>query len=57
MEATETVIGDMTTNTSPLLIGARLDLPSDSFKDTIDDVRIYDTALELDDILALFNNF
>jgi hypothetical protein len=57
LEATETVSGEVTTNTSPLLIGARLGLPSDTFKGTIDDVRIYDTALELDDILALYNSF
>ena len=57
LEATETVTGQVTSNTSPLLIGARLGLPSDTFKGTIDDVRIYDTALEIDDILALFNSF
>lgn len=57
LEATLEVTTEVTTNTSPLLIGSRLGLPSDTFQGTIDEVRIYDVALELSDILELYSGF
>lgn len=56
LEGTLEVTSAVTTNTSPLIIGSRLGLPTDTFDGTIDEVRIYDTALTVSDILDLFNN-
>lgn len=57
LEGTLEVTTEVTTNNSPLLIGSRLSLPSDTFQGTIDEVRIYDVALELSEILELQNGF
>ena len=54
--AIETVEGEFNYNTSPFLIGTRLNLPSSTFKGIIDDIRIYDKALCSDEIIELFEN-
>ncbi|MEY8848559.1 LamG-like jellyroll fold domain-containing protein [Psychroserpens sp. XS_ASV72] len=56
LSAIEDVDGNFNYDDSPLLIGTRLNLPSDTFKGIIDDVRIYDRALCLDDIVEIYSN-
>lgn len=56
LEATTTVSGLVNTNTDPLLIGTRLSIPSSTFKGIIDEVRIYDAALNASDIQDLYNS-
>lgn len=56
LEATENTNGLITTNTYPLLIGTRLSMPSNTFKGTIDEIRIYNTALSETEITTLYNN-
>jgi len=46
--------GPMNTATTDLLIGTRLNLPADTFNGKIDDIRIFDRALSLDQIQALY---
>jgi hypothetical protein len=54
--AVETVEGEFNYNTSPFLIGTRLNIPSSTFKGIIDDIRIYDKALCSGEIIELFEN-
>nr|WP_321228090.1 LamG domain-containing protein [uncultured Psychroserpens sp.] len=42
---TKTIVGTMNPNTSPILIGTRLSLPSSTFKGTIDDIKIFNRAI------------
>lgn len=56
LQAIEDVNGNFNYNNSPLLIGTRLNLPSNTFKGVIDDVRIYDRALCLDEIVEVYIN-
>jgi len=44
LEASEPFAGPMTVDTSPLLIGTRLQLPADTFAGKIDDIRLIDAA-------------
>jgi len=54
--ATERIEGSIFDDAAPLLIGTRLNLPSSTFKGTIDEVRIYDSAICPEDIIELYNN-
>lgn len=56
LEANKIINGQLNTNSYPLLIGSRLSLPSDTFKGTIDEVRIYNNALNEFDVKDLFNS-
>jgi hypothetical protein len=56
LEVSETTNGQITTNTDPLLIGSRLGLPSDTFKGTIDEVRIYNSGLNQFEVIEIYNN-
>ena len=48
--------GEKNTNSSRLLIGSRLGLPSDTFKGIIDEVRIYTSGLSESEVIELYNN-
>lgn len=48
------VSGNLNENGSPLLIGTRLNLPADTFQGIIDDVRIYNRALTVEEIGLLY---
>ena len=56
LEVSETTNGPITTNTEPLLIGSRLGLPSDTFKGTIDEIRIYNAGLDEFEVTEIYNN-
>lgn len=47
--------GIVNTNNADLLIGTRLRMPSNTFSGTIDELRIYDTALSAEAISYLYN--
>ena len=53
--ASEEIQGSILNNDQPLLIGTRLNLPSSTFKGKIDEVRIYNVALNQSEITSLFN--
>lgn len=55
LEAYETIHGQVNTNSGTLLIGTRLGLPSDTFMGTIDEVRIYNSALNSDEVRRLYH--
>jgi hypothetical protein len=46
--------GLLNENNSSLLIGTRLGLPADTFKGQIDEIHIYDRALKVEEITALY---
>ncbi|WP_456438644.1 LamG-like jellyroll fold domain-containing protein [Psychroserpens sp.] len=54
--AYEIISGSIYDDSLPLLIGTRLSLPSSTFKGSIDDVRVYNTALCEEDIMNLYTN-
>ncbi|HLV39031.1 LamG-like jellyroll fold domain-containing protein [Xanthomarina sp.] len=54
--AIKAIEGDIFNDNLPLVIGTRLNMPSNTFKGKIDDVRIYSSALCQLDIAELFNN-
>jgi hypothetical protein len=56
LEGSQMISGETTTNSEPLLIGSRLSLPSDTFKGTIDEVRIYNAALNATEVMTLYEN-
>jgi hypothetical protein len=56
LEAFEITNGQITTNSEALLIGSRLSLPSDTFKGTIDEIRIYNSALNEFEVRELYDN-
>lgn len=55
LEASTPVNGVLNTNSEPLLIGSRLGLPADTFKGTIDAIRIYDLGLNASQVRALYD--
>ena len=54
LENSMSTTGTLAQEISPLLIGTRLGLPSDTFEGKIDDVRIYNRALTEDEIRQLY---
>lgn len=54
LRSTIAVSGTMLNETGELLIGSRLQLPSDTFKGSMDDVRLYNRALSHNEISDLF---
>ncbi|WP_299109658.1 LamG domain-containing protein [uncultured Winogradskyella sp.] len=56
LEGFEIIDGEKNTNSSPLLIGSRLGLPSDTFKGIIDEVRIYTSGLSESEVIELYNS-
>jgi hypothetical protein len=54
LESSISVSGSMNTNTSPLLIGTRLNTPADTFKGKIDEIRVYNRALTDAEVQALY---
>jgi hypothetical protein len=56
LEVSEITNAQITTNTEPLIIGSRLGLPSDTFKGTIDEVRIYNSGLTEFEVTEIYNN-
>ncbi len=56
LQGSQSINGETNTNTEPLIIGSRLGLPSDTFKGTIDEVRIYNAALNASEVMQLYSN-
>jgi methyl coenzyme M reductase subunit C-like uncharacterized protein (methanogenesis marker protein 7) len=56
LEVSEITNGQLTTNTEDLLIGSRLGLQNDTFKGSIDEVRIYNVGLNEFEIREIYNN-
>jgi hypothetical protein len=54
LENSSAIAGVLNENSSPLLIGTRLNLPADTFHGAIDEVRIYDRALSEAEVAALY---
>ena len=54
LEKTLPTSGSLNQNDGPLLIGTRLQLPADTFKGKLDDIRIYNRALSESEIEALY---
>lgn len=52
--AEEIAEGELVDNTSSLIIGTRLQLPSSTFKGAIDDIRIYNRALSAVEVGSIF---
>ena len=54
LETSVSISGSLITNTSPLLIGTRLNLASSTFLGKLDDLRVYSNALSETEIQSLF---
>ena len=54
--AFEKINGTINENSEPLLIGSRLNLPSDTFNGAIDEIRIYNFALNESEVKELYKN-
>jgi hypothetical protein len=54
LENSALISGILNQNSSPLLIGTRLNLPADTFHGNIDEVHIYDYALSEAEVTALY---
>jgi hypothetical protein len=55
LENSASISGILNENSSPLLIGTRLNLPADTFHGEIDELRIYDRALSEAEVAALYS--
>jgi len=55
LETSVSISGSLTTNSSPLQIGTRLNLAADTFSGKLDDLRVFSSALSETEIQSLFN--
>ena len=55
LETSVSISGSLTTNSSPLQIGTRLNLAADTFSGKLDDLRVFSKALSETKIQSLFN--
>jgi hypothetical protein len=55
LESSSELTGNLNMNADPLLIGTRLKLPADTFDGAIDEIRIYNRALDISEIENLYN--
>ena len=56
LEASTSVAGLLTANDLPLLIGTRLNLPADTFLGGLDEIRLYNRALDNSEIQDLYSS-
>ena len=55
LETSVSISGSLTTNSSPLQIGTRLNLAADTFSGKLDDLRVFSSVLSETEIQSLFN--